>query len=408
MKRDSSSDGQKVKLSVLYSIAYRNLASKKLRSSLTVFGIAVGIGAVYLLLSFGLGLQNLVTNQVIGNQSIKTIDVNVFNSRAVKLDDITTERIRNITTVDEVAKIYYYPGSYKLDNSESDAVVYGVDKSYEKLTSLNLAHGSLLSSAKSDYVAVLNTSALKSIGLSNKPKDMLQKSISLEIPLGKINGKQGSYVHDFTVIGIIDSGSGSEIFIPEKVIHDLGTASYTQLKVGVTNVDDVNKVRKQIESLGLETASPVDTLEQINTIFHYFNLILGGFGSIGMLIAIIGMFNTLTISLLERTKEIGLMVALGARSVDMRRLFIIEAVILSIAGTIVGVGGAALIGGIINIVMNLLARSRGVQDGFMLFSHSIWLLIGVTVFMVVVGLAVVYLPARRAEKINPIDALRRE
>lgn len=408
MKSRTTVNQQTVRPSILVSIALQNLVSKKLRSGLTVFGIAVGIGAVYFLLSFGLGLQQVVSTQVIGNQSIKTIDVNIFNSRVVKLDDVTAERIRNMKNVESIGKVYYFPGSYKLDKSESDAVVYGIDDGYEKLTSLSLTHGIPLSKATSANSAILNTSALKAIGLSDKPGDMLKKTISLTIPNNKINGKGGAYTQEFTVVGIIDSGAGSEVFVPGQIFHDLGATSLTQLKVGVKDVTDVPTARTQIESLGLETVSPVDTLQQINIIFHYFNLILAGFGSIGMLIAIIGMFNTLTISLLERTKEIGLMVALGGRSIDMRLLFILEALLLSIVGTIAGVGGAILLGAGVNVVMNLFARSRGVPESFSLFSHTWWLFLGVLLFMILVGLAVAIMPARRAESINPIDALRHE
>ena len=92
----------------------------------------------------------------------------------------------------------------------------------------------------------------------------------------------------------------------------------------------------------------------------------------------------------------------------MKRLFIIEATILSLFGSVLGIIGAYLIGRVTNIVMNLFASSRGVQNNFELFAYPPLLILGVLLFMVSVGLAVVYMPARRAEKINPIDALRRE
>ena len=127
-----------------------------------------------------------------------------------------------------------------------------------------------------------------------------------------------------------------------------------------------------------------------------------------MIVAILGMFNTLTISLLERTREIGLMIALGARRKDMRMLFMLEAVILSLIGSIMGIIMAMITGSILNLVVSRLAHGRGVQDSFSLFSNPLWLVVSLIVFMVLVGLGVVILPARRAEKINPIDALRRE
>ena len=127
-----------------------------------------------------------------------------------------------------------------------------------------------------------------------------------------------------------------------------------------------------------------------------------------MIVAVLGMFNTLTISLLERTREIGLMVALGARSVDMKRLFVFEALLLSISGSVIGIIGAYLLGSIVNIAMNLFANQRGVRETIDLFANPPVLILGVLIFMVIVGLLVVILPSKKAQKINPIDALRRE
>ena len=94
MFKRTSKDTSAVKKSILIAIAYQNLLHKRLRTTLTVLGIAIGIGAIYFLLSFGLGLQNLVTNEIIGNQSIKTIDVASANSQVLKLDDLVVQRIK--------------------------------------------------------------------------------------------------------------------------------------------------------------------------------------------------------------------------------------------------------------------------------------------------------------------------
>ena len=397
----------KVKNSILVSLAIRNLVSKKLRTGLTIFGIAIGIGAIYFLLSFGVGLQNLVTNEVIGNQSIKTIDVTSNNSRIVKIDDIAQERIKDIPNVIDIGKAYYYPGSYKISSSESDSIVYGIDAGYQKLTYLNLIDGRLLSE-KDNQSVVINKAALESIGLANNPKGIIDKQIDITVPLTSVDTKLKTIQQKFTIVGVIDSGSGAEIFLPSSIFKDAGVPYVTQLKVGANKVDDIANIRTQIESQGLQTTSPVDTIEQINQVFKFMNFMLVGIGSIGMIVAVLGMFNTLTISLLERTKEIGLMFALGARSVDMRKLFIIEALLLSFIGSVVGMGGAFLLGRIVNIVMNAFAYQRGVKDSFELFATSPIIIFGMLLFMMFIGLIVVFLPARRAEHINPIDALRRE
>lgn len=127
-----------------------------------------------------------------------------------------------------------------------------------------------------------------------------------------------------------------------------------------------------------------------------------------MVIAILGMINTLTVSLLERTKEVALMLALGARPRDMKMLFIIESQLLSLTGAIAGMLGAGLIGLIIDIVLSQLAQSRGAMDGFSVFAMPLWLILVTLMSMALVGLIVAYIPATRVSRISSIEALRRE
>jgi putative ABC transport system permease protein len=400
-------DKSAVKKSILLSIAYHNLVHKRLRSGLTILGIAIGIGAIYFLLSFGLGLQNLVTSEVIGNQSIKTIDVVSPNSNIVSLDDVVLERIQNIENVEQVSRIYFYPASFKYSGSETDAIIYGIDKDYKDLTFLSVVDGSVEALHDKPNNALVNKALLDSIGIAIDSA-VIGQTIDVLVPESQVQGLEKDIVETYTIVGVIDSGSGGELFVDESVFRKNGIIASSQVKIGSNDVEAIANIRTQIESYGLETTSPTDTLAEINIIFRYLNLLLVGFGGIGMIVAVLGMFNTLTISLLERTKEIGLMIALGARSIDIKLLFIFEAFLLSVAGSVIGVGGAYIFGHIVNFFMNIMASSRGVQSGFDLFSNPIILVLAVIVFMILIGLSVVFIPARRAQKINPITALRSE
>jgi ABC-type antimicrobial peptide transport system permease subunit len=207
---------------------------------------------------------------------------------------------------------------------------------------------------------------------------------------------------------VIDADTGAEVFTPGYLFEQHGVEQYSQIKLITANVNDISKLRKQIESLGFQTSSPIDTVDQINQIFKYFNVILAGFGSIGMIVAVLGMFNTLTVSLLERTSEIGLMIALGGRNRDMRRLFTIEASLLSLLGAVTGIIIALIVETAMNLSINAYARSRGVTENFSIFATPIWLIAAAIIFMILIGRLVVLLPAYRASRIDPIDALRRE
>lgn len=392
---------------MLAYMAWKNLVSKKLRSGLTIAGIVIGIGSIFFLLSLGLGLQNLVTNEIIGNQSIKSIEVTSPNSRIIKLDQESSERIASLGNVDKLGSSYTFAGSVSFSSSEVDAVVYGTDEAYQDISNISTVGGVLISNDDMSG-AYINTAMLQAIGVANKD-DVIGKKIALTVPLsGRSNNDTEKIDEEYTVIGVIDSGSGGEVFVNRKVFDHAEIDQYSQIKLVSNNTDNLPALRQQIESMGFETSSPIDTIDQINQIFRYFNLVLGGFGVIGMIIAILGMFNTVTISLLERTREIGLMVAIGARHKDMRILFLLESILLSLIGSFIGIMIASLLGSGVNLVMNSMASSRGVTDSFDLFSTPIWLILALVLFMVLIGLIVTLIPSRRAEKINPIDALRRE
>lgn len=395
-----------IPLNVLFHIVFLGVMNKKLRSTLTILGVVVGIGAIYFMLSFGLGLQLVVSKQIIGDKSIKSIEVTTPNSRIIKLNEAAVNKIRTYPHVERVGSLYSYPGSVSSKGSEVSAIMYGVDEGYIALTPLNLLKGRLLTD-KDVHVAMINSVTLKSIGIT-QPDKAIGTKLTLNIPLANVDEKKGPIKDSFEIIGVVDSGGGNEIYIPSHLYNGAGVSALTQLKLTADDTDSIPALRKQVESNGFQTVSPIDTLDQINKVFKFFNIMLLGFGAIGMIVSVLGMFNTLTISLIEKTQEVGLMIALGGRRADMRRLFIIEATFLAAVGAMIGIIGATLNGVVVDAYLNRLAHKRGVTNSFTVFSRPLWLTVGLFTFMVIVGLLVVYFPARRAEKINPIDALKRE
>jgi len=391
---------------LLMTMALKNLTYKKLRSILTISGVVIGIGSVFLLISFGLGLRQLVTEEVTGAQSIKTIDVNSPNSRIVKLDQSSVDRIADIPDVSQIGTSYSLAGKVALNEAATDTVVFGVNNEFYSLSNISLVSGKAFDDEQPDAI-VINMSLLRAFGIEDKATEVLDSELTVEIDTGSDQTSE-PLTKTFTVAGIAETGSGAELFVPQQAFTAYELKSFSQAKVTVEDTDKVANVRAQIEALGFETLSPLDTVEQINQVFRFFTIALLGFGAIGMFIAVIGMFNTLTISLLERTQEIGLMRAIGGRRKDMRKLFIFEAQLISILGAIAGIVLALILATLINLVFNSLARTRGVTETFSLFSFPLWLVLSMLLFMATVGIIVAYLPARRASRINPIDALRHE
>lgn len=389
----------------LMYMAWQNLVSRKLRSALTVSGIVVGIGSIAFLISFGLGLQQLVTKNVIGDKSIKSIEITSPNSKIIKLNSDAVNKIRTFGHLEKVGVEYSFPASIGLKGGGIDTVIYGVDQAYQDLTTLELIQGRLLT-AKDNKVAVVSDAALRSIGVNDSKKALGQK-LDIVVPLQYAAEKTTELRDSYQIVGVINSGQNNEVFVPSGVFDVAGVPTYKQIKATVDDTKNISSVRKQIESNGFLTSSPIDTLEQINQLFKFFNIILAGFGGIGIIVAVLGMFNTLTISLLERTKEIGLMITLGGRKSDMRSLFMVEAVLLSLMGAVIGIVLSFIASRIVNELVNQNASKR-VNERFEIFSMPLWLIVGLTVGMLIVGMIVAYFPARRAQKISPIDALRRE
>lgn len=391
-----------VKFKSLLHMAYANLKSKKFRSTVTVVGIAIGAGSVFLLISFGLGLQNLVERQISDGLSISTIDVSVSGSRLLKISD---ESIKNISAIDHVESasgFYAKASKMTISGSTADVVLYGIDNLYIKTSDFVMKAGRIINPANPNEI-VISSSVLEALGVTDL-SGIVGSSVNVQIRL------EADQVVDqkFDIVGVMAPGTGSEAFVSSSAPRSLGIENFTGAKVLVDHRDQATQVRKVIEGMGYVTSSPIDTLNQVDQFFKILRLILVSFGAIGMVIAILGMINTLTVSLLERTKEVALMLALGARPRDMKLLFIIESQLLSLTGAVSGMLGAGLIGLAIDFVLNQLAQSRGATGGFSVFSAPWWLILVSLLSMALVGLVVAYIPATRASRINSIDALRRE
>lgn len=390
---------------ILAKIALKNLLAKRQRTILTITGIIIGVGAIVFLVSLANGLHGVVDHQVIGSRSVKTVDVTSPNGLTIPLDANRSSKIKDIAHVDKVAPSYIMPGKISKSGSLTDAVLYGTTNDYINLSSLQYSAGG--GQLKKDHDAIISTSLLSLIGETNPNKAIGQK-IFVRATISTVNGEKKEFKENLIIVGVANINSGVAIYMNEQLLNKVGAFEYGQIKVVADDRASVPIIREQISSLGLSTASPLDTLDEINTIFTIFTFVVIGFGGIGMIIAILGMFNTLTISLLERTSEIGLMVTMGARKADVRRLLIFEALILSLVGSFGGIFAAWLLGISINFGLTYFAKSRGVEGTINAFSVTPMLVLATILFTLLIGLLVAFYPSRRATRINPIEALRHE
>ena len=177
---------------------------------------------------------------------------------------------------------------------------------------------------------------------------------------------------------------------------------YSVLKVNVDDIDNMIAVQEQIKALGYEASSNIEWIESTQKQYANIQAMLGGIGAISLLVAAIGITNTMMMSIYERTKEIGVMKVLGCDMRNIQAMFLMEAADIGLVGGIVGLGISYLISMIINKVV---AASGNMSS---LSYIPLWLAGASVIFAVVIGMAAGYFPSKRAMKLSPLAAIRNE
>jgi len=212
---------------------------------------------------------------------------------------------------------------------------------------------------------------------------------------------------EFEIIGAISDSKPSSFYLP---INDLvveGLQNVSQVLIVSDGKDDVEKIRENVESMGFLTSSVIDTVDKISSVFKTLRIILLVLGLIALSVASLGMFNTLTVSLLEKTREVGLLKIMGLKSYQVKTLFLAESIIMSVFG---GVSGLLLgfgVGKLLSILISVLAIAQGQQ--FVDISYIPFVLgFGIVTVSAFVGVLTGYYPSKRATGVSALDALRYE
>ena len=170
---------------------------------------------------------------------------------------------------------------------------------------------------------------------------------------------------------------------------------------------DLAKIRKQIEAMGYTTRSVADTVAQINSLFATAKTLLLLLGMVALAVAALGMFNTLTVSLLERTREVGLMKAMGMKSSEVKELFLTESMTMGFFGGVLGIVAGFVLGKLLGLILSFFAIFKGV--GYIDVSYlPLSFVLVILLLSLIVGLATGIYPAKRATKISALNALRYE
>ena len=482
-------------------LALRNLRQAKLRASLTMMGVIVGVAVIVTMMSFGLGLQSnmlarfkaldlfneiLVYGRGLGN--LAGLDRPArrdeegrrdASDRANKtptriLDDAGVKEIAAIKGVAYVEPSVIFSVYVRANGKLLSQGVGGANIPNAASRFQHLAAGKMISVPTANE-AVVSERFIRDYGFANAA-DAVGKTLELLAPpTDKTSGAKtaekkneeedtpnffGIPLDDpgldesspdvetraFRIAGVLSTekeGAGqgamrgimpsANIYIPLQVAHDWTTQhrtpmgqvavalarrggslaegqneGYDSAVVRVTDPVQLTSVRQKIGELGFGSFSIVDEIDQIRTVFLIIDSVLGLLGGISLLVASFGIANTMIMSILERTREIGIMKAIGAEDREIKLIFFVEAAVIGVAGGVIGVLVAWGIDGIANrLAYRFILKPQGASF-IDFFDLPLYLSFGAVAFALVVSIIAALYPASRAARIDPVRALRHD
>ena len=452
-------------------LSLRNFLRRKIRTILTILGVIIGTASIVVMLSLGIGMNESFKQQVKAMGSLNVITVDKYNYvdtgnkyggqvKTVTLDDKAVKQFAAIKGVEAVTPILR--GTLKFGAGKYVAYVniIGIDPSVMEKFEFKLAEGRLLN--KNDTNAVVFGSQLPMQFYNPKnmnymgyyggagqtpPVNLMTEKVVMTTNMEYGERRRGSIAGGDTglqnqkpakVYNVVAAGMLAESndekswsaymnidFLKKllqessksmggKVMYNDPSNGYEQVLVRVEDFNDVERVQKEIKELGYGSSSLMDILKSMQNTSKTLQLILGGIGAISLLVAAIGIANTMVMSIYERTREIGIMKVLGCLLGDIRKMFLLEAGLIGFMGGITGLLfslGASLL-------LNTVGGSAAGYFGFggmgpdgqavKISVIPVWLALSSVGFATLVGLVSGFYPAHRAMKISALEAIRQE
>jgi putative ABC transport system permease protein len=434
----------------LFDLAVRNVRNSRLRNFLTTVGIAVGVASLVAMLSLGIGLQNLATKRLKKSGIFETIFVTSRSDfrnadrqqdeekpeDSPLLDEKARHDIEKLPNVAEVVPEIRAMGEIEYDGKTHASFVAGLPPSTKDDESLSTLKGTFFSSPTANEVILQQDFAKR---LDPNPSNLIGKNLKVRYAERRtsVDGPANSGFsitrteRDFRIVGILEEEpfggmrnvSRARVFFPTATAEQMNLMQmadtqqmmragaqervYTMLTVRVQNSSKADQVQDAIKKMKFGTYSFLDATKNIRRFFAILDGFLGIFGSLALAVASLAIVNTLVMAVLERRREIGIMKALGASDIDIRKIFFAEAAAMGAAGGVLGVLLGWGIGRIINTGTNFwLASNKLPAENFWFVPW--WLVLSAIVFAILVSIVSGLYPASRAAKLDPVQALRYE
>lgn len=399
--------------------ALESLTSNKLRSSLTILGIVIGVGAVIAMLAIGTGAENSITGEI---QGIGTNLLFIFRGGS---EDVRNPDHLTLGDAEAIADPFQAPsivgvapalqgsGEISFAGETSITQILGVTPDYEVVRNYRVSEGEFINEAH-----LLGRSAVVILGV-DVAEALFGRSSGLEGETVRIEGQP------FRVIGILEEkGGGSFGSEDDQILVPLSTAQTrlirrsTRDRVDIILVEAISadavpqamdeiaqilrsRHRTEIGQDDFTIFSQQDFLDFASSITGVLTIFLGGIAAISLLVGGIGIMNIMLVSVIERTREIGLRKAMGARKMDIMIQFLAESSLLSVLGGLLGVA----LGWAIAAIVGQIAAANDADIVPVIGLNDVLL---ATLFSAAVGLFFGLYPANRAASLEPVEALRYE
>lgn len=437
------------------SLAFRNLRQAKLRTFLTVLGVSIGIASLAGMVSLGVGLQDQFVGRFMRSGVFDSINVlpgqvqlggllgrgrgrgGRQNAPAAgdtprkPLDDAALAELARLEHVKEAYPMVRVPLEMKFGDATEFASAVGVPRSARGQGGFQtIAHGQFFAN-ETDPACMLSLETANRL-VKDNPSQLVGKELTLGYASLDAQMQVQRVESRCRVVGIVERETGpmamggsmvSALMIPLAKAREVNATVvnsqrslmrnrssdglFQSVVVKVTHPQHTQDVQDRIKTMGYSAFSMNDALQGAKRAFLILDIILGLIGSIALSVASLGIMNTMVMSILERTREIGIMKAIGGSDSDVRRIFLIEASVIGFLGGVCGVVLGWVVGRIINFGANQYIVSQGGTSGN-LFSLPLWLVGAAVGFSIFVSLAAGMYPARRAARLDPIHALRHD
>jgi len=448
-----------MKMQDLFLLAFSNLRRRKIRTLLTVLGVVIGTASIVVMVSLGLGMSESLLRSFQSSGSLTKINITNYGgmgTNAKNKVELTDESIQSFESIPHVIgtspslEVYV---TAKVGALQGDFSLRGVSQAY--FQQMKLKEGTYPKKGDAELSLVYGNTVAGSFHKGNNwdkeysidpMKDTLfyifpeaqgttkpdkqetessqnkpQKKYIIKTS-GVMEGSAEDYSEDSSyVYADIDSLKAflkkiyKKNLVPDPKTGKNGKPlryySYDQAYVFVDDMNNVAAVQKQITDMGYSCYSQVEWLKQAQEQIKTTQLVLGGIGAVSLLVAAIGIMNTMMMSIFERTKEIGVMKVLGCDMGDIRNMFLTESALIGILGGIVGI----VLSYGVSFIINFLSSGGGEMvdsytggGGGNISTIPLWLAGFAIIFAMLVGMLSGYFPTVRAMKLSPLAAIRNE